>query len=97
MSTIKIRSLVNPDNVMDRGSRVKIAAAVIPSWCKRLKPEYVLHAVKPGPTRGQPLRGANRAARKSVAAMSAVNEFQPLAHAAEDDGMLTDDVAGPDR
>jgi len=59
-----------------------------------IQPEHVLHTVKTGLLPGEPAGGAERAIRKSIAAVGAVNELDTLADAAEDDGMLADDVAG---
>src|SRR4029453_16264243 len=65
--------------------------------CRLGQAEHILHAVEAGFPLGQPLGGANSTAGEGVAAVSAVNEFESLADAAEDDGMLADDVTGTDR
>src|SRR5215470_14401733 len=59
--------------------------------------QHVLHAVEPFFLLGEPLRGAERAAREGLAALRAVDELDALAQASEDDGMLADEVAGADR
>ena len=59
--------------------------------------EHIPHAVKAGLLLGQPLGGSDGAAGEGVAAVSAVNEFESLADAAEDNGVFADDVAGADR
>ena len=58
--------------------------------------EHILHAVEAWPLFREPLGGANSAAGEGVAAVGAVDEFESLADAAEDDGVLADDVAGAD-
>src|SRR5678815_1643688 len=64
---------------------------------RSLKPEHILHVVKPGLFLCQPLCGAQRALREGVAAMGAMDEFEALADAAENHGMFTDNIAGADR
>src|SRR5690348_14175220 len=59
-----------------------------------LKPEHILHVVKPGLFLCQPLCGPQRALRESVTVMRAMNKFDALADAAEDHGMFAHDVAG---
>ena len=66
----------------------------VPGDWEKLKPQHILHAVKPGLFFRQPLRRAQRAAGEGVAAVGAVDEFEALADAAKDHGVLADYVAG---
>ena len=56
--------------------------------------QHILHAIEARFLRGKPPGGADGAAGEGVAAMGAVDEFEAFADAAEDDGVLADDVAG---
>src|SRR5512146_438131 len=61
------------------------------------EPEHVRHVVEPGRPAGDPPRGPQRAPRELLAGGGAVRELEPLALAAEVDGVLADDVAAAER
>src|SRR5512138_3755534 len=62
-----------------------------------LEAEDVRHVVEAGRPPGDPLRGAHGAAGELLAGGRPVRELQALALAAEEDGVLADDVAAAQR